>query len=56
VSADSVIAECVECADDTGPSRNTHEVFICDGKADSVPRRYLDLDSFLAKHMFPYLT
>jgi hypothetical protein len=31
VGASSVVAECGECANDAGPSTNTHGVFICDG-------------------------
>jgi hypothetical protein len=46
LSADCVVAECVECADDAGPRRDTHGVFICDGRADSVLRRYLNFDTF----------
>lgn len=32
VCAGCVVAECVECADDAGPRRDTHGVFIYDGR------------------------
>jgi hypothetical protein len=32
VSASCVVPKCIECADNAGPSRDTHGVFICDGR------------------------
>jgi hypothetical protein len=44
-STSCLIAENIECADDGGPSRNTHGDFICDGEIGrSRLRSYLNLD------------
>lgn len=32
VCASCVVVECIKCAGDAGPRRDTHGVFICDGK------------------------